>query len=511
MGEAKEECGIAAACVPEKENAAYYLYKMLLQEQNRGQLSAGITTFNTSKKKLLSTLRETGLVNEVFKVQNTAAFNGTMKKFFGSKGIGHLRYSTFGGNKKAFAQPFERKHGRKWKWFSFCFNGNIANFSELKKDLEKNQYHFVLDNDTELMMHFLARGCRGDSRPKIVDVFSSLHPALDGAYSIAFVNAEGETVVARDHLGFKPLVIGKKDGVIAAASESASLESIGIEKFETVKPGALIEMHNGCIEKKWFCKSQRKAHCMFEWVYFANIASEIEGVNVYNARYALGEELAKIETEKISEEHIVVPVPDTAKPAADALAFSLGAPSREGIIRNRYVGRTFIEGDNRFEKAREKYGINKKVVSGKKVILVEDSIVRGTTTKAIVKYIKETGKAKEVHVRVSCPPIRFPCFYGIDMSTFGEFIAAPKKGIALENIQVELSESELEKIRQHMGADSLAYQPIEGLVKGIGLETGSSDLCMACLNGRYPTSFGEKLEKTAWENYSKGETKRAYE
>jgi amidophosphoribosyltransferase len=508
MSEAKEECGIAAVSAPEKENAAHYLYKMLLQEQNRGQLSAGITTFNSSKKWLLKTFKEIGLVNEVFRVQNPTGFNGIMKKFFGSRGIGHLRYSTFGGSKRAFAQPFERKHGKKWKWFSFCFNGNIANFSELKKELEKQQYHFILDNDTELIMHYLARGCKGDLRPKIVDVFSGLNPSLDGAYSIAFINAEGKTVVARDSFGFKPLVIGEKDGVIAAASESASLESIGIEKFESVKPGALIEIHESSIEKKWFCKSQRKAHCMFEWVYFANIASEIEGINVYNARYALGEELAKIETEKISEDHIVVPVPDTAKPCADALAFFLGAPSREGIIRNRYIGRTFIEGNNRLEKAKEKYSINKKVVNGKKVILVEDSIVRGTTTKAIVKYIKETGKAKEVHVRVSCPPIRFPCFYGIDMSTFGEFIAAPKKG-SLETVQVKLSEQELEKIRQHIGADSLAYQNIEGLVAGIGLP--EKDLCMACINGKYPTPFGEKLEKMAWENYNRGETKRTYE
>ena len=357
-------------------------------------------------------------------------------------------------------------------------------------------------------MHFLARGCAGDKKTRTVDVFSGLHPALDGAYSISFINAEGETVVARDSLGFKPLVVGQKDGIVAAASESAALENIGIEKFETVAPGSMVEIGNGSIEKKWFCKSNRKAHCMFEWVYFANVASEIEGRNVYSARYSLGEELAKIETEKISSEHIVVPVPDTAKPAGDAMAFSLGAPVQEGLIRNRYVGRTFIEGANRFERAKEKYTVNKKVLKGKKVILVEDSIVRGTTTKAIVNYIRETGKAKEVHVRVSCPPIRFPCFYGIDMSTFGEFVTAPKTK-NIEEMKTELSEKELEAIKQHIGADSLAYLPIEGLVNGISLP--KNDLCMACLNGKYPTQGGENLKNSAWENYCSGEKKRTYE
>ncbi|MDD5148027.1 MAG: amidophosphoribosyltransferase [Candidatus ainarchaeum sp.] len=508
MGEAREECGIAAVSAPEKENAAYYLYKLLLQQQNRGQLSAGITSFNSKRKMLLNTWRNIGLVNEVFKSHNEKFFSGLMEKFSGEKGIGHVRYATFGGNEKAYAQPFERKHGRKWKWFSFGFNGNITNLPELKKRLEEHNYNFILGNDTELIMHYLARGCRGDSKPKAVDVFSGLHPELDGAYSISFVNAEGETVLARDPFGFKPLVFGEKDGLIAAASESAALESIGIEKFEPVRPGGLVEIGNG-IEKKFFCKSSRKAHCMFEWVYFANIASEIEGVGIYSARYALGKELAKIETEKMGSEHVVVPVPDTAKPAADALAFSLGVPSKEGIIRNRFVGRTFIQGSKRSDRVKEKYAVNKTITKGKKLMVVEDSIVRGTTTKGLVNFLKETGKAKEVHVRVSCPPIRFPCFYGIDMSAFSELIAAHEKTADLKTVETKLSEKENEKIRNSIGADSLAYQSIEGLVKGIGLP--ENDLCMACINGKYPTPVGEKLKQSAWENYNKGEAKRAYE
>jgi len=511
MGKINENCGIAAVDTDAKENAANLLYRVLLQQQNRGQLSAGITTFNENRKIVLKTLRNTGLVNEVFKANNDRLFKRIFQKYSGTKGIGHLRYATFGGSDRAYAQPFERKHGRKWKWFSFGFNGNIANVSELKKELEQKNFHFILDADTELMMHFLAKGAAGDEKPKLVDVFSVLHPSLDGAYSIAFANAEGETAVARDPLGFKPVVVGEKDGIIAAASESSALESIGIEKFEDVKPGALVEIGNGSIEKKWFCKSKKKAYCMFEWVYFANVASEIEKRSVYAARYELGKELAKLETEEIGEEHIVVPVPDTAKPAGDGFAFALGVPSQEGLIRNRYVGRTFIEGSRRFEKVRQKYSINKKIMQGKKVLLVEDSIVRGTTTKGLIKYIKEAGKAKEVHVRVSCPPIRSPCFYGIDMSTFGELIGSPSKETGAKNIEPEITEKEVEKIREYIGADSLIYQSMEGLIKGIGLENGKTDLCMACLNSKYPTPWGEKLKEKAFENYEKNSGARTYE
>ena len=225
----------------------------------------------------------------------------------------------------------------------------------------------------------------------------------------------------------------------------------------------------------------------------------------YISRTNLGKELARQETEKIDEHHVVVPVPDTAKAAGDAMAYELKVPSAEGLIRNRFVGRTFIEGSSRDDRVQNKYTALKEILNGKKVILVDDSIVRGSTTKQLIRYIKNVGGAKEVHVRVSCPPIRGPCFYGIDMSTVSELLVpkyekGPKKG--------EVSKEVMSQIAKDLGADSVKYQTIAGLVKSIGMP--AKDLCMACLTGEYPTPHGKKLYLKAWENFKKGVKDRTY-
>jgi len=230
-----------------------------------------------------------------------------------------------------------------------------------------------------------------------------------------------------------------------------------------------------------------------------------DGKPVYVSRTKLGKELAKLETEKATNEHIVVPVPDTAKAAGDAFAYELGIPSREGLIRNRYVGRTFIEGSSRDDRVQNKYTVIKEVVEGKKVFLVDDSIVRGSTTGQIVRYLKKVGGVKEVHVRVTCPPIRGPCFYGIDMSTVSELLVPkfeknPNSG--------EISKETCDKIAKEMGADSLIYQTVGGLVRSIGFP--KSQLCTACITGEYPTLWGKKLIKVAWDNYKKGIKERTY-
>ena len=506
-GEVRDECGIAAVYIKEKTDAAnralFYLYKILLNLQNRGQLSAGVTTFNEGRVQLLDTFKNLGPVNEVFRTSNRLKSMNVFRRYAGNKGIGHVRYATAGSEEKSLAQPFERHHGRRWKWFSFCFNGNIANYMELKKALmEKVDYHIVYDTDTEIIMHYLARELRGNRRPSLPHVFSEISKKFDGCYNIAFINAYGEMVVLRDPYGFRPLCYGFKGGMFLAASESNALVNCGITDYKSLKPGELAHISNGDIKVKRYAENKKTAHCMFEWVYFSNVSSVLDGKSVYITRTNLGKELAKLETENIGKDHIVIPVPDTAKAAGDSMAYELGIPSKEGLIRNRFVGRTFIEGASRTDRVQNKYTALKEILKGKKIILVDDSIVRGTTTKQIIRYLKTEGKAKEIHLRVSCPPIRGPCFYGIDMSTVSELLVPQYEK---KPVTGDVSEKICAKIAKDVGADSLRYQSMAGLIKSIGLP--KNKLCMACLNGDYPTCKGRKLFKKAWDNFRKGKKK----
>ncbi|MBS3135902.1 amidophosphoribosyltransferase [Candidatus Woesearchaeota archaeon] len=508
--EIHEECGVAAASLPEKDTnkGLFYIYKLLLNLQNRGQLSAGVTTYNTSRKQLLHTYRDIGTVNEVFMTSKREKSMSLFKNFAGSKGIGHVRYATFGREEKMYAQPFERHHGRLWKWFSFCFNGNLVNYYSLRKELEeKADYHFILENDTEIIMHYLARELHVDKKPPLKDVLTNLSSKFEGAYNLAFINALGEMAVTRDPLGIRPMAYSIVDGNMVAASESNALVNAGYHDFKSLEPGQMIHVEDGSVKVERYAKSPKKAHCMFEWVYFSNVSSILDGKSVYITRTKLGKELAKLETQKIDEDSIVVPVPDSAKAAGDAYAFDLGMPVKEGLIRNRYVGRTFIEGSSRSDKIQSKYTILKEVLSGKKVFLVDDSIVRGTTTEQLVRLIKEEGGAKEVHVRVSCPPIMGPCFYGIDMSTLSELMA-PR---FIKEPDETVPEKSSQSIAAHLGADSVIYQNLSGLIRSIGLPKG--DMCMACLNRDYPTPLGRELIKVAVDDFRKGkkDTGRLYE
>lgn len=511
-------CGIAAINLEgserKKTELVGLLYKMLLRQQHRGQLSAGITTYDRERKQILDTYKELGSVSKVFRLHNPAKNTSIASKYCGTKGIGHVRYATSGASSKHDVQPFERHHGRRWKWFSFGFNGTIANFSELKKELQESSYHLVRNCDTEVLMHYISKEFVGDKKKGIDEVFQSLSGVLDGSYSLSYINADNSLAIVRDPLGIKPLCYMEKDGLFAGASESCALEPFSETGVKDVKPGEMVIVENGSVEVKRFAKKGRTAHCIFEWVYFANPASTMDGKNVYEVRWNLGKELAKQETLKTnSDEFIVVSVPDTSRPAADAYANELGLTSMEGLLRNRYIGRTFIEGGSRYEMAREKYSINKAIVKGKKIILVDDSIVRGTTSKALIDYIRKVGKPKEIHFRVSGPPIRFPCFYGIDMSTLSELIApnCSDKSERFETGMTNISEKAVEAIRKAIGVDSLQYQTLEGLVKAIGIEGGEKSLCMACLTGKYPTEFGEKLLKKAMATMGKTEKKRTYD
>jgi len=507
-GEVKDECGIAAVSLKrEQDKSLFYIYKMLLNLQNRGQLAAGFTVYNNQKAQLLETHRGLGVVNEVFKTHNKLKSSLMFKRYVGSKAIGHVRYATFGLDNLEYAQPFERKHGRLWKWFSFCFNGNLTNFSELKSKLmAKPEYHMIYDTDTEIIMHYTARELIGSSKPSLKRVFHNLSNKFDGAYNIAFLDAHGDLVVSRDPYGFRPLSYSIKDGDLLAASESNALFNCGFRDIKSLEPGKMICSQNGNIIVKRYAKAKKRSHCMFEWVYFANVSSVIDGKSVYITRTNLGKELAKLETEDISKDHIIVPVPDTAKAAGDALAYELGIPSMEGLIRNRFVGRTFIEGSGRERKVENKYTVIRPILKDRKVILVDDSLVRGLTSQALVSYLKEVGGAREVHLRVSCPPIKAPCFYGIDMSTVTELLA-PKfeKPIDPE----KTTEKTCEKIANFLGADSVIYQTITGLVKSIDLPR--RDLCLACLTGKYPTTCGKALYCKALKESNIKNYKRTYE
>ena len=274
------------------------------------------------------------------------------------------------------------------------------------------------------------------------------------------------------------------------------------EDIKNVPPGHAVLIQNGKLELRQFAPSPRRAHCFFEWIYFANVASTLDERSVYLTRKRLGEELARQETLEIDEDTIVVPVPDTAKAAADSMAFTLKIPSVEGLMRNRYMGRTFIEGTNREDKARMKYTPLPEVLGGKKVILVEDTIVRSTTMKVLISQLRDRGRAKEVHVRVACPPILAPCFYGIDMSTISQLFA-PKFLKPGEKMTPEIETSMARMIH----ADSLKYLSFDSIARSVGLH--GDELCQACLNADYPTSAGSQLYQLEV-NRTPGESGRAY-
>jgi amidophosphoribosyltransferase len=520
MSALQHECGIAAIyhlrgqgksrLTPSagKDHVARMMPRMLLDLQNRGQLAAGLTSYNPNREKLLDTYKEIGTVIEAMRLNHRGKFESVMREYAGHAAIGHVRYATCGSDKRSYAQPFQRYHGCKWKWFSFAFNGQLANYQELKDELlSLRDYHLTRDTDTEIIMHYLSYELRGEEQPDLVQVFRNLSQRFDGAYNIVFMNAIGDMVVARDPKGFRPLCYATDGPLFAAASESVPLLNLGFKEVHNVEPGEMIVIQNNQIRIERFAPKQPVSHCFFEWIYFANVASSLDGRSVYLSRAALGKELAwqeqRLGVVPLDEHTIVVPVPDTGKAAADALAFELGLPSTEGLMRNRYVGRTFIEGENRADRARMKYTPLREVLEGKRVLLVEDTIVRSTTMKSLLQEMRARGGAREIHVRVACPPIIAPCFYGIDMSTVSELFA-PRfmKGNRVTG-------EEQRAMAADLGADSLFYLPVEAVARCIGFE--ADHLCRACITGKYPTPEGEKLYHLALKNGNHHTDSRTYE
>ena len=511
--ECRDECGVVvlyhlpgAAVSPlapdgDPQKTSRLIPRMLLDLQNRGQLAAGITVYNPDRNAILNTHKGIGMVSEVFQLSRRERQQQILDQFEGSAAIGHVRYAADGQDDPNYAQPFERKHLRRYKWFSFCFNGQISNYQKLRDQiLDDPTAHLARDTDAELILYYLSMAiARSEKRPPdLLEVFRKACSQFDGAYTIAYLDAMGNLFVGRDPLGMKPLCYAIDGPLFAAASESNALLNLGIapEQIRYLEAGELITIIDGKVEIRPALPSVRKAHCFFEWIYFANVASTLETRSVYLARKALGEVLAEMENVPLvnfgsgEKDLIVVPVPDTSKAAAAAMAYRLGVPCLEGLIHNRYVGRTFIEGgQTRMDRARMKYTPLREVLEGKRILLVDDSIVRSTTMVAMLRRIREVGRPKEIHVRITCPPVIAPCFYGVDMPTVSELFAPTflKGGPLTAELEAEMA--------RVLGADSLRFIPVEAIAKCVGLPKG--DLCCACVDAEYPTAEGEYLYQLA--------------
>jgi len=437
----REKCGIFATA---SENAAKKAYYALIALQHRGQESAGISVW----RHRIRTVSGPGLVQGVFR-------GSVLSRLKSSLAIAHVRYSTSGSLNEA--QPLETECcGRR---IAVAHNGTLTNFQSLRGEYKKRGVKFHHSVDSELLGISFLWHLRetGDEFEAMRAVFGE----VKGAYSVSFL-FEGKILVARDPVGFRPLSYGIGDGHYFASEDSALRPFV--EGVRDVKPGEVFLLDGNSVESRVLGK-ERHHTCVFEYIYFARPDSTIDGVNVYSARVRMGVELAR---ESPAEGDVVIAVPDSGR--APALGFSMesGIPYAEGLIKNRYIGRTFITPGqfNRELKVKLKLSPVRDVVSGKRVILVDDSIVRGTTMRRIVAMLRKAGSG-EVHVRIASPPIRHPCYMGIDIPTRHELIAAF---------------GGIEKIRRAIGADSLAYLSVEGLKRAVGRK----GLCLACLTGEYP-------------------------
>ena len=472
-------CGVIGAySLKDKTKNVYPLIvRGLLDLQHRGQLSAGITSYNPDRKRILQTHKKNGKVHEVFDINHRYKSKRLLEDYSGHAAIGHSRYATSGDNGDQLAQPFERPHGRKSKWFSLAFNGNLANYNKLKIGLEEVGYNMTYDSDTEVIMHFLSREVQSHKpweELNFVEIFKTLLKDFDGSWNIAFLNADGKMVAVRDPLGLKPMCYGvTDDGILVFSSESVVLANLQIEATD-LKPGEMIIVDGDNFTVKSYIdkeKSNKTSYCFFEWIYFAHLASVMDNESVYHVREAVGEQLAKEETVQFNGDFIVVPVPESSYVAGAKYAQAAQIPFVQGLLKNHSVGRTFIDNTNRIHNIQLKFTHLREVLQGKKIILIDDSIVRGTTMRALVTNLKEWSGAKEVHLRIGCPPITSPCFYGIDFPTISELYAGKNTPKAND-----------------FSADSLYYLSLPGLLTAVN--KNKNDLCTACLTSEYPTQEG---------------------
>ena len=458
--ELHEECGVFG--VVGHQDAAQICYYGLHSLQHRGQEVAGICCECNSK---MNIYKGEGLVTEVFDQDKLKNLNGNVA-------IGHVRYSTAGGGGLANVQPFvfRTMEGS----MSICHNGNLVNANILKQELEDQGSIFSSTSDTEVLGHLIKR-----QEGHMIDRICASLDKLDGAFAF-LVMLEGRIYAARDKYGLRPLSIGiLSNGAYVFASETCALDVIGAKFVRDVEPGEIVRVKDGKLLSKTYTKdSLQDKICAMEYIYFSRPDSNLDGINVHTTRKLAGKQLYY---ENPIEADVVIGVPDSSISAAIGYAEASGIPYEMGLVKNKYVGRTFIQPtqEMREQGVRMKLSAVSSIVSGKKVVMIDDSIVRGTTSKRIVRHLKDAG-AKEVHVRIASPAIKFPCFYGVDTSTLEELIS---------------NKMSVDELREYIEADSLAFISEEGLHKSIHFDHQKCGLCMSCFNGNYVTNLYDSFDK----------------
>ena len=451
--EAREACGVFGIYAP-GEDVSRLTYFGLFALQHRGQESAGIAVSNGRE---VTAYRQMGLVSQVFD-------EGVLGRLQGDLAIGHTRYSTTGSSTLANAQPMvgEWRGGK----VALAHNGNLVNAVTLRQELEAKGEVFEASSDSEIMLRMVVR--EADERNSVEEAVAACMARWRGAYSLTILT-EKAVLAVRDPYAVRPLCVGRLNGEATVfASESCALNVIGAELLREVGPGEMMVAEGEGVRTRQAVKSPRRALCVFEYIYMARPDSRINGKLVHEARRMMGHQLAR---DHPAEADLVIPVPDTGWAAAIGFAEESGLPFREGLIRNRYIPRTFIQPDQRLRELGVRIKLNplREALEGNRVVMVDDSIVRGTTKRRIIGMVRDSG-AREVHVRITAPPYRWPCYYGVDTSNRSELIAARC--------------SSVDEIREEIGADSLGYQSVEGLLKGLGVPRRK--LCLACFTGRYP-------------------------
>ena len=450
-------CGIIG--IYSDKNISKELYYSLYSMQHRGQESCGIAVLDGEN---INYKRDMGLVGDVFKESELLKLKGNM-------GIGHVRYSTAGGSQMANCQPLVGSC-RKRK-LALAHNGNLVNANYLREMLEEEGYMFQANSDTEVILYILARYYKGD----IIESLKITMDYIKGAYSLVIMG-ENELVGVRDPHGFRPLLLGRKGDEYIFASEDCAIDIIGGEVIRDVEPGEIIVIKGGKIKSYFYSENYKplKKSCIFEHIYFARNDATIDDVNVYNFRVKCGEILAQDEN---IEADIVVPVPDSGWAGAIGYSNASGLKITEGLVKNRYVGRTFIKPTQEEREIAVKIKLNplSSVIKGKSVVLVDDSVVRGTTSKQIVQSLREAG-AREIHLRVTSPPVQYSCYYGIDTPNRSKLIA---------------SNHNIEEIREYIGCDTLKFLDIEGMLKAT---ENKCTFCKACFDGDYPVKKIDKEE-----------------
>lgn len=447
-------CGIVGI-ISESEKISYKIYRALVALQHRGQNASGIAAFDGEEINIRKGL---GLVNEVFD-------RASLDDLEGSIGVGHVRYPTAGTDGVRDSQPAVTSIPQA---MALVENGNVTNDANVRSLLKRRGRAVRSTSDGESLLKLFASSYNGDP----FEAAGSVMDLAEGGYSVVILTTGG-LLAFRDPCAIRPLVLGYSEAERSYmfASETAALDVLGYELVRDLEAGEAVFIDRELRVASRILKKKEVRHCMFEWVYFGRADSVIDGISVYEARLNLGRELAELFDR---DADIVMPVPDTSVPAAIAFSEEKRLKYREGVIKNRYIGRTFImESQKKRESAvRDKLNPMRSEVAGKRIAMIDDSIVRGTTSREIVEMLKKEG-AKEVHLLSTCPPIKYPCVYGIDFSTRGELIAGEKGA---------------DEIREDIGCDSLTYQTLDGLSKAIG----SDSLCTACLNGEYPTGISHE-------------------